>query len=256
MVIARYPIKMDFWYFRPGIHHAFRPTPSEAHKFEADSNLVPDILIAMGTESQIPEIQLFNPSLAKADVPPDPITELRYESEASSEEEEGDQYENVLITGTIAEQRTLDGATTNTQETMIQTDFEERNLDDTTSGVRKIKLNIVGGPAGPDEQPLVEESPDSARKKRQRTKKPKRGDKKKNLSLLPWSLVAKDFPSVWKSIKDVQFKTGFRERGPIIINKVAISPRGAKWIVGVGEGESVFVWGMRDGPPAGEKSKT
>ena len=222
MVIAKYPIAMSSWYHRPSVHHAFEPDASEDAAFEANPYLVPDILIAMGVDSRIPEIQVFNPLLAKDDDPPDPITERRYESEADGDEEseEGDG---------VGE----------------RDEVEEQNLLGTTHGIHRIKLNF-SGPRLPDAPPLLDENT-TPRKKPKREKKRKKDDKGKgNMSLLPWSLPAKEFPSIWKSLKnDVQYKKDFSLRGPVIGN-VAFSPRGAKWIVGVGEAESVYIWRMRD----------
>ncbi len=230
MVIARYPIKMESWYFRPAIHHAFRPTPFEQSAFEANPNLVPDILIAMGVDTKLPEVQLFNPALAKSDIPPGPITELRYESEVESDDELETDIEDDNDDDVRVDVRT------------------EKKVDGVTSGVKQIKL-VFHGPSAPE--PNEDPGP---RKHRKKIKEGEKKAKPRNLSLLPWSLIAKEFATVWKATKDVQYKNSYRERGPIIAN-VAISPRGAKWILGVGESESVFVWRMRDGGQV-KKGKT
>jgi hypothetical protein len=39
-----------------------------------------------------------------------------------------------------------------------------------------------------------------------------------------------------------------------LIKTVAISPRGAKWVVGVGAGEAVAIWRLRDKPSTGQES--
>lgn len=230
MVIARYPIKMPSWYFRPGVHHAFRPTASEQSSMEANPNLVPDILIGIGVDSKLAEIQLFNPSLAKPDAPPEPITELRYESEADSEEDE-DSDEEMPLAQIVAK------ASENVEEAVKQ-------------GIQQIKL-FVGGLPEPPPAPV-----DEGTSPKRQHRKSKVEERKKNPSLLPWSLLAKEFSAVWKATKDVQFKNAFRDRAPIVAH-VAISPRGAKWIVGVGEAESIFVWRMREGDlgETGEKAK-
>ena len=224
MVIAKYPIAMSSWYHRPSVHHAFEPTSSETAAIEANPNLVPDILIAMGVDRKYPEIQIFNPSLAKDDDPPDPITELRYESEAEDDEEFEDSDE--------------DGG---------RDESEEQDLLRTTSGVHPIRSNL-SGPRLPDE-PLLPEGVTRSRKRPKRERKRRKdedNERKGNVSLLPWCLTAKEFPSIWKSLKkDVQYDKDFSTRGPVICD-VAFSPRGAKWIVGVGEAESVYVWRMRD----------
>jgi len=235
MVISRYPIKMDSWYFRPGLHHAFRPTPSEIPKFEANPNLVLDILIAMGVAGMHPEIQLFNPSLAKPDAPPEPDIELRYKSDEeginAADKSEGSDHGDEGSKKRLADQQIVD--------TM-------------SSGVSAIKLAFPG-PTPPEDPQSSDEG--LGPRKKTKTDETKRNTerKRKNPSLVPWPLIAKEFPRVWKSMKGVEYPHNFKERGPIIGN-VAISPRGAKWILGVGEAESVFVWRLRD--TALEKAKS
>ena len=242
-VIARYPIKMSSWYFRPGIHHAFRPTPAEAEAMEANSNLVTDNLIAMGVDGKYSEIHLFNPTFIREEPPPEPITELRYESEAESRGGEGSSDEKGSDGGDAVQKA---GKGVNAED-----EGGKKKVETVTGGIKQIRLTF-SGPAPPKEQELPEETP---------PKKPRKSDaevppKKKYPPLLPWSLSVRDFGTFWRNVrKEVEYVNNFRDRPPIIA-KVAISPRGAKWIVGVGEGESVYVWRMRDGSQLVGQGKT
>ena len=63
----------------------------------------------------------------------------------------------------------------------------------------------------------------------------------------PWTLGAPEW-------KDVTRKTAMtyvpRVRGVVgsMVSMTAISPRGARWIVAVGERESVLVWRLKEVP--------
>ena len=200
-----------------------RPTPTEARHIEKHPNLVTDILIAIGVDGRLPEIQVFDPALAKPDAPPDPIEELRQETDVDIEDEVEDGAHDVKdVVGD-------------------REDGDEESGDkvgddglEATTKPTSIKFPIRGPP-----EPLnmLTDDDNSARRKRL---KGNVGKGKRNPSLTPWSLVAKDWPAVVKRVKP-QSEHTFKENGTMI-SKCAISPRGAKWIVGVGDGETVFVY--------------
>lgn len=61
-----------------------------------------------------------------------------------------------------------------------------------------------------------------------------------NSLLVPWRLRPTTSP--WPTKREPWLRSQYRTG----ICNVAISPRGARWIVGVGEGMSIFIWRMKD----------
>ncbi|WWD20185.1 hypothetical protein CI109_104661 [Kwoniella shandongensis] len=73
---------------------------------------------------------------------------------------------------------------------------------------------------------------------------PYRSLNKRNPSLEPWRLVASDWS---KALRKSGLKSWVPADHATAIQNVAISPRGAKWIVGAGSGLAVFVWRLGEG---------
>jgi len=245
------------WYIKPAIHYGFQPTAEEEDDFEDNHNLVYSCLLAMPVESRYPEIHLFNPSLYRDDPPQLPYRALRpktpageweplpedvvpEETEAEADEAESEpDFEIIERDVYMALQK-------GSSSTIVQVDLTATVLGAGTgsvspegelSTVNRVKLHPRASAA---KESRGEKS--KRRKEQSEAKEVAKMEKYGNKSMMPWILAAKDWPTVKKM--SPAFKWVSVEKS--VIQAVAISPRGAKWIVGVGDLGGVFVFRQKD----------
>jgi len=240
------------WYIKPAIHHAFEPTPDEEDEFEENRNLVTGCLLAMPVESRNPEIHIVNPSLCRDDPPEPAYRNLRpKEPDAAWDPLPGEilpsDYEEVEEGGDEAEPLdiplTQDGSTTNVRiESIITLPAASGSTapgpDTDLSYIDRVKLHprasvMMAKPTSTETPP---------RRKGKEGKDDALLSRYINKSMMPWIVNAKEWPAVRKM--SPAFKWVNVEKS--IIGAVAISPRGGKWMIGVGDIGSVFVFRLKD----------
>lgn len=243
------------WYIKPDIHRAFQPEESEREQFRAYPHLVTSCLIAMSVEASLPSVHLFNPSLVEPDPPPPPIKSLRplteeddWEDQPPTDEEGQEGQENdpkqqkseaggdeIKIVTTEMDvdlpENGQDGPAVHVDAVMTLPENQPNNQASETvlSIIDRLKL-----------QPRNVSSPSSAPPSKSKAKQG--STKPKNPTLAPWLLNVRD----WKNIKKASqvAKSNVLEKS--VVQAVAISPRGAKWIVAVGDAETIFVFRQQD----------
>lgn len=287
-IIARHQIIHHFWYKRFGLHRAFWPTSEEREAFDEDTNLVQDYLLAMSPFAGPPGIHVWNPLLAQADDPPDPIEDLRPDTDVESdspsgnedgddvgdaddrEDEDMDEVDGQAMVGhpgtvtdgrSSADMATPPGADADSAPTP-QTDvhsmvdiISNRGKDTPDSRSRSTPAATVAPASKAAFQSIMREAAgDEAeasslvpRRPAKETDPPIKVKRKHgNLSLAPRVLKVKEWNQLVKSQKKQGTGSNFDD-GRDIITNVAFSPRGARWIVAVGAGDSVFVWKLKKG---------
>lgn len=251
----------NVWFKTPSVHRAFIPQEDEEAKYEG--NLVTDCLIAMPSDERFPAIQVFNPALVKDFAPPSPIRYLRPESPSDPWEdlapgvkESPTSSQSSRDAEPASQPRKGDrpgargGKSANEREHKTDHDHDhDHDLDHEPS-------RSEHGESHPEGDVEVFNSIDRIKlKPRHRNPSPTRptyntrsGSRNDvdpyadNPSLAPWVLQVKD----WKSIERMSQPAKTMKTSKSLIWATAMSPRGAKWIVGVGEVESVFVFRQKE----------
>lgn len=238
--MVRYPVPNGSismrWYIKPAIHHAFRPTPEEEDEFEENRNLVHGCLLAMPVESKLPEIHIFNPLLYKDDPPPEPYRALR----PLGSEDEWDPLPEDIVSDdwepeSEPEQTFVDVPTPVDMTRTIPNSNPGSPDREVLSTVDRVKLHPRASATKPAEKATRRKEKNAARETAQL-------ERYKNKSMMPWIVNAKDWPSVRKM--SPAFKYVHVEKS--VIQAVAISPRGGKWMIGVGDIGSVFVFRQKE----------
>ncbi|WVQ96119.1 hypothetical protein IAU59_003221 [Kwoniella sp. CBS 9459] len=269
MVLARYDVGSDLWAIGPGYHREFKPrTAKEKDKINANPDLVTDPLIALavhpsGKPCTSPEISLFNPLLADetAGRPPKPPRNPRAGTTTSNPNDslgddgadpfEGDQNSDTATaelkkaapaaaarpilnrTGSLTEPIVIDDSDneSNTTNSKVPPSNNGSNVNITTptEPATNLDADIVVYPESSDSDD--EDTP--------------KGEER-NPTLEPWRLIAGNWQQVTKQFAKSKILPDNRKPRSGFANlcNVAISPRGAEFIVGVGEHETVFVWSL------------
>ena len=258
------------WYILTGVHHAFHPTEEEAAELEKNPHLVTDFILALPVEGRPPEIQLINPALAQPQLRPDFITESRpmmpydqsYEVE-EEEDEEGDDHggEDDVQPGDQMQTRAFGEGEWKNESPKTPS----RSVTAKRSGSSEIKTyaKIISPsesrrsrPVPPRvstvPKPVNTVTDEGGPNKRIKTMKPIEIDHAEpppppppvatGRTLFHWSLHARD----WKGATRM---STIAQRMPLersVSQACTISPRGAKWIVGVGDCQSILVYRVKD----------
>ncbi|OCF37145.1 hypothetical protein I317_00132 [Kwoniella heveanensis CBS 569] len=210
-VLSRYNIGSDLWSITPGFHRGFKPsTPTEKAMSLENPDIVTDPLIALavhpvGKSHTYPEISLINPLLADETAGPRPKPPRELRARRVSDTSDRPAPATSSKVAPDNEEMTDSQAVDNvTVIDLAESDSEE---DDESEGDRKDNRN-----------PTME----------------------------PWRVVASPWPEVIKTYsKSKMSPQHLKPRSdPTNICNIAISPRGAEFIVGVGEHETVFVWSL------------
>nr|XP_018260177.1 uncharacterized protein I303_07094 [Kwoniella dejecticola CBS 10117]OBR82335.1 hypothetical protein I303_07094 [Kwoniella dejecticola CBS 10117] len=228
--ISVYPFGSDCWAMNASFHRQFSPSLQESEYLEKREYLVTDPLVALvahRTGSLLPEILLFNPLLAEDGDPPSPTKEKRAgsrrDSTSSSDgESEDDSSANISLDS----------------ESRAATQSEE---GDETSSMDEWRPGSRPGASRPTSYKTVDGERKENGSSTSSTSAEGKGPNgpRRNQSLEPWRLVATDYQALVR----LQSRKGVRlfADGTNLCN-VAISPRGAEWILGVGQPCTVFVW--------------
>ncbi|WRT69554.1 uncharacterized protein IL334_006541 [Kwoniella shivajii] len=230
MPISKYPLGSDCWAMNASLHRPFSPTTSELDKMSMDGHILTDPLVALVAHRvghHAPEILLFNPLLAQDGEPPLPPREMRARSRRDSVASESEAPTSPVIGDTL-------------METAVEEPEDPAPAGNGNVNTQSVNVDI--------QQDIITEQNGSAI-----GPEPASGSGSaahvgitpgpRNRSLESWRLVASDYQALVK----YNSKKGWRMFiGGTNICNVAISPRGAKWIVGVGEPGTVFVWKLDD----------
>jgi len=255
------------WYWRMGSHLAFNPTEDEVDF--ADVDLVEDTLLAYSVKGTPPRLHLFNTftwepgpnppppdesyrrpltpdqdgaevevsdRLGDTEVMPIKIEEDMEEDygmdddEAAADDGAGDDLESVPDSDEHAEDLELIEPDQGSEKGPYT---RKRRLDDrNTLDSDTPEFTILPSPFSmegttPADLPV----------------QPSKSDKQD-----PWSLMVKQ-KVIDKALSMTKFSKGsnnvFR-RSKTMLRCVAISPRGAKWIIAVGERESMAIWKLKE----------
>ncbi|WWC73548.1 uncharacterized protein I206_107520 [Kwoniella pini CBS 10737] len=223
-LVSEYPIGSDCWAMNASFHRQFTPTSQEVINFEKNEHLVTDPLIALTAHREsngpLPEILLFNPLLAEDGVSPTPITRkrLRDRRDSSSSNENDSEHESSEFMS--SPEKTKDGQRSVGRPRKIQ------------SGRSMESSSFQNGTSTPGRSITKSEGTTSVSPEKQ-------SGTQSNKSLEPWRLVATDYQALMRQNRQKGLK--IFAAGTNLCN-VAISPRGAEWIIGVGEPGTVFVW--------------
>jgi hypothetical protein len=253
------------WYWRMGTHLAFNPTEDEVDF--ADVDLVEDTIFAYSVKGSPPRLHLFNPFTWEPGPnppPPDesyrrPLTPDQDGAEIEVSDRLGDSeimaikieddFEDVVKEDSMDEDENgpMDDLESRADSELSAEDLgsvvpdgregsntRKRRMDDRNtfeSDAQSPEFTILPSPFSmegttPVDPPLKPSS-----------------DKQD-----PWSLTVKQ-KDIDKALDMTKFskpsKNDFR-RSKTMLRCVAISPRGAKWIIAVGERESVAIWKLKD----------
>ena len=226
---------------KPDIHRAFYPEQEEREKFRNYPHLVTSCLIAMPVEASTPALHLFNPSLAEPDPTPPPIKRLRpltvegkFESPPNTDtEDEGDQEVDQEVDGVDEQMGGIDiptdqeGAVVRVEQVLAV----PRN-EDLLSPIERVKLHPRQSVA--NNQTALQTAFNRTR--------PKPREQLKNPSTAPWIISVRD----WKNTKKMSVVAQRTFLDKHFFQGCAISPRGAKWIVAIGDCEAVFVFKQKE----------
>ncbi|WWC92940.1 uncharacterized protein L201_007903 [Kwoniella dendrophila CBS 6074] len=225
--ITIYSFGADNWAMNPSLHRQFAPTTEEAENLKQNENLVTDPLMALVAhrgDTHLPELLLINPLLARDGDPPLPIMEKRFKTRR---EDEIDEQKKTKLTlqqrrkQIYDKQRMLDGHNDN--------DDNDDDDDDDSSMIEEIPYEKAIYQIDKE----IEEENENIESRNENMI----GDRNKTLE--PWRLIASDFRSINQSLARRGRKI---YKGNTNLCNVSISPRGAKWIIGVGEPSTIFVW--------------
>jgi len=232
------------WFKTPSIHRAFIPQEYEEAKYEG--NLVTDCLIAIPADERVPAIQVFNPALVEDFAPPSPIRYLRPKSPSDPWEDLAPGVEESLTStqsSSDADQPTQPrkGGRPDSTNKPNPGDEPEHQHDPTQSeqGDSEVYNTIDRIKLQPRHRNPSPTRPTYNTRSGSRNDADPYAD---NPSLAPWVLQVKD----WKSIERMSQPAKTMKTSKSLIWATAMSPRGAKWIVGVGEVESVFVFRQKE----------
>lgn len=261
MVISNCHVDGYHTYHRTGFHTAFVPFLSEKDTFNSNPNLVQDYLIAIPRAGVMPEILLYAPTLAPPN--PKPHLDIRerkdvrdFDNNNSDDgEDEGEEDGDKLDEDNgVTAKKGISGmdplSNTGGMDNPIEvpdedvdvdssdmTDSEESEVSsdessDSNDGEEDVFMNMREG----EKERVGPSIKKKARRKRCR-----------------WYLKV----PVWEDITKKHNRMAAGRRGTVytipegsentsVITCCAISPRGAKWVLGVGQAGSVFIWRLND----------
>ncbi|KAI9633049.1 uncharacterized protein MKK02DRAFT_40433 [Dioszegia hungarica] len=270
-VISTEEVNGRYCYFRAGFHAAYTPTPAEEAEHARNPNLVQDFLVAAPSGSPLPEIILYAPAIAEPDAEPELVIKPRMDI-MDFDEFDSDSEGEVVGAGDgagpskAATPKRDKGEGTTAGSTSARRSGNRGAGRTTQSSARSStrtpgKLNHAHIDAGSDHLPnsdrkdpsspalLFEHKPSSAPAPVPALPPPIEIPTRPQADVYRWSLQARG----WKRVVANHQRTGtYHLQLPdpsgetSVIACCAISPRGAKWVLGVGQAESLFVWRLRD----------
>ncbi|WVF68577.1 hypothetical protein IAT40_003346 [Kwoniella sp. CBS 6097] len=277
MVLGRQLLGPDSWAITPGFHRGFKPsTPSEQSKIALNPDLVTDPLIAVayypdGKEPSIPEISIFNPILADESagqrprlphvlrpLPSSPETNTDTDSSNSNSPHKSDVTDNVHPakgrTGVIninkardQDQRVNQGKGNQSVLTRVEANIvsvqslgasmeEPIVIDHSDDEIDMLTLRSEVRTNPNDERSVIDDGSDESGFGEDSLWCP-------NPTFEPWRLVATAWPGISRNYAKSRMSPRNLKPSGNICN-IAISPRGAEFVVGVGEHETIFVWNL------------
>jgi hypothetical protein len=278
-----YSISLDIledqadWFWRVGLHLAFNPTDDEIDFATVD--LVTDTIFAYPVKGFPPRLHLVNPLAWEPGPNPAPPSDGYRRS--LTPDTHGDVWDPLGIHGgseVLPIEVDIDAVDDGTEGEKghmkgdAQKKDQDHNMDDLESR--------EGDEDDEDQDPGEDEGPQSKKRKiddSSRNSVPAPGrERGLSTSILPtptsifaptptdlstpkdnseysqdpWSLTvkAKDLEKALMMSKISAIDKRLLKRSKQLLRCVAISPRGAKWVVAVGQGETTAIWKLRDKP--------
>jgi hypothetical protein len=259
------------WYWRYGLHHAFEPTDDEIDFATVD--LVTDTILVYPVASKPPRLNILNAHIWEPKPPEDELLDER------------GRYRREHTPNIYGETETMPsglGWHESRPIRVLDDDSEEAEEEvETTEAPDKPPSHAL--PPEPDATPTAGTEPESRLIPNTAEGTGQGIDRaiRNPLSMLPtpstlavptpsdqastpipgpevaggqaiWSLGIrpKDLDNCFKRSKLTVMQKLELKRTDHLLQAVAVSPRGAKWIVGVGLGEAVAIWKLRDKPDA------
>jgi hypothetical protein len=247
------------WYWRMGTHLAFNPTNVENDL--ATVNLVVDTLVVYPVKGHPPRLHLLNP--LSWEPGPDPIPPKDEYRRSFTPDENGEAWAPSQVGASEVMAIKIDPDDSESGES--EHDTEDGNGDAqageyyTSTGQsglapntesRKRKMDIRRSSfdeEDSDDDIIILETPSSVTAPTPDTL----GQSNKNKQTgnqNPWGLVVQK-NDLEKAISMTKLDAKAKQilkRSKKLLRCVAISPRGAKWIVAVGHGEALAIWRLRD----------
>ena len=247
------------WYWRMGVHHAYNPTLAEEESTSV--KLVVDTLIAYPVDSLPPRIHLLNPFTWEPGPNPLPL-EVDYRRPHTP-----DQYGEVWAPSQVGASDVLAikiedrldhdemGNDLEVQEDEVDDEDDiietrDDHIEEPISKKRKMDVRSSLDPDESDREILILPTPTSMPAPTPSDAPPPPSNDLSS-DTHPWSLTVKkqDLEKALSMTKlSTDVKTRIR-RSKRLFKCVAISPRGAKWVIAVGDGESMGIWRLRDKSP-------
>jgi hypothetical protein len=278
LIIDSFSITLDVvdpeadWYWRMGTHLAFNPTEDEVDF--ADVDLVEDTIFAYSVKGSPPRLHLFNPFTWEPGPSHPPLPDEAYRRPRTPDHDGAEiEVSNRLGDSEVMAIKIEDGFENDLEDDMQEDRVmdDDGAADDLESRADSADLPEDFGVVVPEDH---ENGPTSRKRKMDHSNSLDPENQSPEFAILPspfsmegttpadlpvqpsnksdkqdpWSLTVKQ-KDIDKALDMTKFnkasKSVFR-RSKTILRCVAISPRGAKWIIAVGERESMAIWKLKE----------